>query len=221
MIAEAGILPQWPLITSSLIALAILIPAMLTYQWSALRQHRGAQHFFYGSVVVLSVLWNMQAGILPGLSFHVMAITAVTLMMGWRLALLSTLLMQTVLVLTGKIWWGSLGYSYLLSCVLPVLFSYGFYKLVYSRLSHNPFVYILVAGFLNAGLTHAFSDILQSAALWQLNIHSFNAIWHDYLRYLPMMMFPEGVINGMFITGMVVFHSRWMSTFDEDSYFGR
>jgi len=32
-------------------------------------------------------------------------------------------------------------------------------------------------------------------------------------------MFPEGVVNGMFITGMVVYHSRWLSTFDEDSYF--
>ena len=29
-------------------------------------------------------------------------------------------------------------------------------------------------------------------------------------------MFPEGVVNGMFITGMVVFHSRWLSTFDDE-----
>jgi len=124
-----------------------------------------------------------------------------------------------LLVIMGKLWWGALGYSYLLSGVLPVLFSYGFYLLVYNRLRHNPFVYILVAGFINAGFTHAFSDLLQGAGLWLLGVHSPDSIWHDYLRYLPMMMFPEGVVNGMFITGMVVFHSRWMSTFDEDSYF--
>ena len=220
MIREAGILPLWPLISSALVALVILLPALATYRWNALRKHRGAQHFFFGSVVVLSLLWSLQAGILPGLSFHVMAVTAVTLMMGWRLALLATLMMQLMLVVSGKLWWGALGYSYLLSCVMPVLFSYGFYKLVYRRLSHNPCIYILIAGFLNAGMTHAFSDVLQSLALWQLGIHSFNAIWHDYLRYLPMMMFPEGVVNGMFVSGMVVFHSRWLSTFDEDSYFG-
>ena len=56
-------------------------------------------------------------------------------------------------------------------------------------------------------------------SLWQLDVYTLDKVWHNYLRYLPLMMFPEGVINGMFITGMVVFNSRWLSTFDEDSYF--
>lgn len=219
MIKDAGLLPMWALLLAALLSLAALIPALLTYHWQALRTHRGAQHFFAGSVVALAVLWNMQAGILPGLSFHLMGITALMLLMGWRLALLSTFLVQLLLVASGKLWWGALGYSYLLSSVLPILFSYVFYLLVYTRLTHNPFVYILVAGFLNAGFTHAFSDLIQGFSLWGLGIYPLDLIWHDYLRYLPMMMFPEGVVNGMFISGMVAFHTRWLSTFDEDSYF--
>jgi len=219
MIDKHDLIPLWALIAASITALIILIPALITYHWPSLFSHRGSQHFFFGSVVALSVLWNMQAGILPGLSFHVMGVTAITLMMGWRLALLAVLFVQMVLVVTGKLWWGAAGYSYLLTGVLPVLFSYGFYLCVFNRLMHNPFVYILVAGFINAGFTHAFSDLLQSGALWQLDVYPLEKIWHDYLRYMPMMMFPEGVVNGMFISGMVVFNSRWMSTFDEDSYF--
>ncbi|WP_430461352.1 energy-coupling factor ABC transporter permease [Thalassolituus sp. LLYu03] len=219
MIRDAVLLPDWALWSSALVALAVLLFAIRTYHWPALRDNRSAQHFFAGSVVALAVLWNMQAGILPGLSFHLMGITAVVLLMGWRLALVVTLLMQVVLTLTGKLWWGALGYSYLLSCVVPVLFSYAFYLVVVQRLRRNPFVYILIAGFINAGLTHAVSDISQSLALWWLNVYTLDLIWHDYLRYLPLMMFPEGVVNGMFISGMVVFHTRWLSTFDEDSYF--
>ena len=219
MIDRPDLLPVWALYASSALALAILIPALFTYHWHSLFSNRQAQHFFFGGVVALSVLWNMQAGILPGLSFHVMGVTALMPLMGWRLALLAMLLIQLVLVATGKLWWGGLGYSYLFTGVLPVLFSYGFYLCVFNRLVRNPFVYILVAGFLNAGFTHAFSDVLQALSLWQLDVYTLDKVWHNYLRYLPLMMFPEGVINGMFITGMVVFNSRWLSTFDEDSYF--
>jgi uncharacterized membrane protein len=216
---DSGLLPEMALWWSAILSVLLLIPALLSYNWQALLNLRGAQHFFFGSVVVLALLWNMQAGILPGLSFHLMGVTAITLMMGWRLALLSVLLVQVILVLVGKLWWAALPYQFLLAGALPVLFSYGFYLLVYRRLAHNPFIYILVAGFLNAGLTHGFSDFLQALSLWLLDVHPMELIWRDYLRYLPMMMFPEGVVNGMFITGMVVYHSRWLSTFDEDSYF--
>ena len=219
MIRDAVILPDWVLIVSAVAAALLLFFAARTYHWTSLRANRNAQHFFAGAIVALGILWNMQAGIVPGLSFHVMGVTALTLLMGWRLALVAIFGVQILLVLTGKLDWRALGYSYLLCAALPVLFSYGFYRLVYARLLHNPFVYILVGGFINAGVTHAFSDLIQSASLWALGVHTADLIWHDYLRYLPMMMFPEGVVNGMFITGMVVFNSRWLSTFDEDSYF--
>ena len=219
MIDSPDLLPAWALYASAFLSLVVLVAALMGYHWQSLLTNRGAQHFFFGGIVALAILWNMQAGILPGLSFHVMGVTALTLMTGWRLALLGMLLVQLVLVATGKLWWGALGYSYLLTGLLPVLFTYAFYLCVYNRLIRNPFVYILVAGFLNAGLTHAFSDLLQAAALWQMEVYTLAKVWHDYLRYMPLMMFPEGVINGMFITGMVVFNSSWLSTFDEDSYF--
>lgn len=219
MIRDAVILPDWVLWAAALISTALLLFAGGTYRWTAMRDNRSLQHFFAGAIVALGILWNMQAGIIAGLSFHVMGVTALTLLMGWRLALVAIFAVQILLILTGKLDWRALGYAYLLCAALPVLFSYGFYRLVYTRLMHNPFVYILVAGFINAGITHAFSDLIQGGALWALGVHTADLIWHDYLNYLPMMMFPEGVVNGMFITGMVVFHSRWLSTFDEDSYF--
>merc|ERR1711879_233022 len=128
-------------------------------------------------------------------------------------------LTQSGLVMVGQLEWQMLGYQLLFGCLLPVAFSFWFYCMVYKRLSHNPFIYILVAGFMNAGMTHAFADVINSASYWLLGVYSLDLIWHDYLRYLPLMMFPEGVVNGMFISWMVVFHSRWLSTFDEDSYF--
>ncbi|PIQ40183.1 MAG: hypothetical protein COW58_07390, partial [Thalassolituus sp. CG17_big_fil_post_rev_8_21_14_2_50_53_8] len=76
---DSGLLPEMALWWSAILSVLLLIPALLSYNWQALLTLRGAQHFFFGSVVVLALLWNMQAGILPGLSFHLMGVTAITL----------------------------------------------------------------------------------------------------------------------------------------------
>ncbi|PID42840.1 MAG: hypothetical protein CSB48_08425 [Proteobacteria bacterium] len=212
-------LPQTLLAVSGGLSLLVLLIAARQVNWSVFSHHLAAQHLFLGSVVAVSVFWYMRAGVLPGMYFHILGYTSLMLMMGWPLALMAASLAQCLMVISGKTTWIEAGYQYFFYSVLPVLFSYGFYLFVYRRLTHNPFVYILVAGFLNAGFTHAFTDVIRSFMMWQLDIHPFSLIWHDYLRYLPLMMFPEGVVNGMFVTGMVVFHSRWLSTFDEDSYF--
>ncbi|MDP2505436.1 energy-coupling factor ABC transporter permease [Oceanobacter sp. 3_MG-2023] len=212
-------LPDWLLGLMSLVSLGLLGWSIYSYRWSALIEHRPAQHLFFGSVLVMVLFWQAKAGILPGLGFHILALTSVTLMMGWRLALVATAMMQLVLALSGQFEWQTLGYHYLIQTALPIGFTYGFYSLVYLRLPHNPFIYILVAGFLNAGVTHAFLDLLQSAIYALSGTYTVDKIWHDYLRYLPLMMFPEGVVNGMFISGMVAFHTEWLSTFNEESYF--
>lgn len=201
------------------LSLFILIWTAMKYSWSVLVENRTAQHLFFGSILIITLFWKMEAGVLPGLSFHIIGFTAITLMMGWKLALVAAAWVQVSLVLIGHHDWQMLGYHYLIQSVLPIVFTYGFYWLVYRRLAHNPFIYILVAGFLNAGFTHAFSDILQGASLFITGLYQLEDIWHNYWRYLPLMMFPEGVVNGMFISGMVAFHTRWLSTFDEESYF--
>ncbi|KZZ42421.1 hypothetical protein A3759_14400 [Thalassolituus sp. HI0120] len=212
-------IPYSLLLTTAVVSLLVMAFAARAVSWGALKEYRGTQHFFWGSVVVLAVFWQMRAGILPGMHFHILGYTSIMLLMGWPLALIAAAFVQLIMLLTGKLEWLEFGFQYLFFSVLPILFSYAFYLVVYRRMVHNPFVYILVAGFFNAGFTHAFSDVLRSGLMWGLDIHSWDTIWRDYLRYLPMMMFPEGVVNGMFIAGMVAFHNRWLSTFDEDSYF--
>lgn len=216
-----GIFPSFFLVLCAVVSAVWVGWAAWGSNWSALFSNRSAQHFFFGSSLVMAAFWFMQAGVLPGLSFHILALTAVTLMMGWRLTMVAATLTQLGLTLVGQVEWSMLGYQLLFGCLMPIAFSFWFYCMVYKRLTHNPFIYILVAGFLNAGFTHAFSDLINSASYWLAGSYSLGQIWYDYLRYLPLMMFPEGVVNGMFISGMVAFHSRWLSTFDEDSYFSK
>jgi len=205
---------------ADILAVLLLIYILFTINWPVLRRRQGTHHFFAGAIIVIAGLWLMRAGIKPGLHFHILGVTALTLLMGWRLALLACAFVLAIMLIAGRLLPEDMGISFLLGCALPVLITYQFYQQVYRRLPHNPFVYILVAGFLNAGVTQACYAVILSAWYMHIELWSASVVWNDLLTYLPLMMFPEGITNGMFIAGMVSFHPRWLSTFDEDSYFG-
>ena len=38
----------------------------------------------------------------------------------------------------------------------------------------------------------------------------------DNAALLPLIMFPEGFINGVLVTALVVFHPEWVRLFSED-----
>ncbi|WP_315982595.1 hypothetical protein [Aliamphritea spongicola] len=43
-------------------------------------------------------------------------------------------------------------------------------------------------------------------------------IHNEYIQYLPLIMFPEGLLNGIIMTAMMVFHPDWIRTFDAKAY---
>ena len=47
--------------------------------------------------LVLAILWRIKAGILPGLELHILGVTAVTLILGWRLAIFASSLASLLL----------------------------------------------------------------------------------------------------------------------------
>ena len=91
---------QW-LITAVLFAV-ILLNAVRSVDWSALRKDNALQHSFFGAAVILGFVWQLRAGISPGLAIHIFGITVITLMLGWALAVLAGLLALVITVITGR-----------------------------------------------------------------------------------------------------------------------
>ena len=90
---------QW--VITFLLFAVILLAAVRSVDWGKLRQDTSLQHTFFGAAVALGFLWQLRAGISPGLSIHVFGITLVTLMLGWGLAVLAGLLALVITVKTG------------------------------------------------------------------------------------------------------------------------
>jgi uncharacterized membrane protein len=54
--------------------------------------------------------------------------------------------------------------------------------------------------------------------LWTGGVYTFDELVHEYLRYLPLFMIPEGFANGAFVTGLMVLHPDRLTTLDQRRY---
>ena len=81
-----------------------------------------------------------------------------------------------------------------------------------------PFLGIFFCGFFGAGLSVAAAGVLMCLMLWSSGVYTFETLVHEYLRYLPLFMIPEGFVNGVFVTGLMVFHPDRLTTLDQRRY---
>jgi uncharacterized membrane protein len=207
---------QW-LVTAVLFVL-ILVAALRSIDWQALRKDQALQHSFFGAAVVLGFLWQLRAGISPGLAIHIFGLTVITLMLGWGLAVLSGLLALVITVILGKeppIMYAANG---LITVMIPALVTHAIMRWERRRNFRNFFAYIFFCGFFGAGISVAIAGLSMCLLLWTSGTYDFDELVHEYIRYLPLFMLPEGFINGVFVTGLMVFHPDRLTTLDQRRY---
>ncbi|WP_286236797.1 energy-coupling factor ABC transporter permease [Neptuniibacter halophilus] len=213
-----GLLSTGWLIAAAPIYLFALLQAARHAPWRVLGDNRVLQHMLGGATALLAVLWTMRAGISPGLGIHFLGITVMTLVFGWDLAILAASVVLLAMALIGKESWDGLLINGICSVLLPVAATYLICFFVERRLQKNFFIFLFVCGFIGAAVATAVAGLSTSAVLWLDGVYDLNKIYHEYIRYLPLIMFPEGLLNGIFLTGMLVFHPDWVRTFDAKGY---
>ena len=175
-------------------------------------------HVFFGSCVVLLMLWNTGVGVLPALNFHLLGVTAVTLMFGWAYAVFAVLLVAMGTVINQGGAWDGIGLNALVTGCIPIALTHSMLRLAQKRLPHNFFVYVYINGFLAAGLSIIATSSV--GALLLLVADAGNAAWLNYQFYpfLPLIFFSEAITNGMIMTALVALRPAWVTTFDDNLY---
>lgn len=207
---------QW--IITIILFLAILVRALRSIDWQVFRRDETLQHTFFGVAVVLGFLWHLRAGISPGLSIHIFGITLVTLMLGWALAVLAGLLALVITVITGQEPLLMFAANGLVTVMVPALVSHGIMLWERRRNFRNFFAYIFFCGFFGAGISVAMAGTVMCLMLWTSGVYTFGELVHEYVRYLPLFMIPEGFANGAFVTGLMVLHPDRLTTLDQRRY---
>ena len=197
--------------------LAVLIAAW-SFDWRTWLQDKTRHHLCFGAAIALVPLWMMQAGIKTGLEVHFLGLTTLVLLLGWRMGVLMASLSLLLVTSFGFEAWTMLGPNLLLGVIIPLSASYLFFLLTYSYLYRHLFVYIFVAGFLNAALTITLKTLLFSGFMVWSEQYNWQVVFDNYLSILPLLLLPEALLNGMAITVLVVFKPEWMRTYRDRDY---
>lgn len=184
--------------------------------WKVLAQP-GNLNVFLGATVVLLGLWLIKAGIRPGLNFHLLGATALTLMFRpWFAILALALVIAGLTIHTGQ--YAAYPANVLLMAILPVSISWAIYRFVDRKMPNHMFIYIFLNCFFGAGITIALVGIASTFLATALGIYRLDYLLDNYLPFYMLMAWAEAFATGMILTLLVVYKPEWVATFDDLRY---
>lgn len=209
--------PDWLLGAGWLVCALLAIHAVRVVRWQALIN---APFFkvYPGFVVGILVLWLLKAGVIEGLSVHLLGLTAFTLMFGAELAFLGTLAVYLLLAAKGSLALASVGLNALLIGVVPIVFTSAFHQWMKRLAPKNVFSFIFLSAYLNAALGLLFTVLLLAGFLWASGSQPADLLTSNLLRITPMLMLPEGFLNGGVAAVLVMFRPHWVAAYDDNFY---
>ncbi len=218
MLINPDLIPAPLLLALGLLMLVCLAIAVRYAPWEALRAVPTRVHLVLGTSLGCTCLWLMSIRLGEVASVHLLAMTSVTLVLGWCLALLagSLALLAQLLILGEPL--SALPAAWLLSVAVPASLSHWLVSRLPRR--QNLFLYTLGGGFAGGMLCALTVAVLATGFLWLIGETALASRALEAWPLLALVLFPEGFINGMLVTAACVFFPGAVKTFDEGLYFG-
>ncbi len=176
------------------------------------------QHLVLGASVSVFALWLFRVGIFDGLDVHFLWLTALTLVLGMRWALLSGFIALLVSTLTGYDSWQMFGVNGVVGVGIPIVVSYLIYSFTFHKLPKHFFIYVFVCAFLCGALMIALKMILLGGYYYLDGLYEWQIVYDNYIQLIPLMLFSEGMLNGMTITLLIIYRPTWVYTFYDKYY---
>ena len=83
----------------------------------------------------------------------------------------------------------------------------------------NMFVYVFVCAFFPAALGIAIKMGLIGGFYTLNGTYPWDVVVDNYEVLIPLMLFPEAMLNGMTMTLLVIYKPDWVYTFNDKHYF--
>ena len=214
----AGELFSTQFLMLSAVATSVILVAALRYApWRKLLD-RSNSNVFFGALVSMLMLWVLRTEMEEGLVFHLSAMTALTLMFGWSMAVIGGSLVLSAVILFGMGDWSGFFPSAIVEVILPASLTWLLLLLVRASLPKNFFIYVFINAFLTGGVVAVISALVAMLFLLYGTHYTWQMLNHSYLPYFPLMFFPEAVLNGWIMTIMVGLKPEWVFSFRDEEY---
>lgn len=202
---------------AAILYILILILALANAPWHKLGNGK-TLHLYLGTCVALMILWGIKANTIPGLEYHYLGATLLTLMFGWQLAYIAVNIILAAIIINGGGDWQSFPMNTLIMGIVPIIVSHIIYKLVEAKLPNHFFIYVFLNAFFGAALALTALIALSACVLMLGGVYTMEQLSSDYFPVIPLMAFPEAFITGALITSMVIMRPNWVSTFSDSRY---
>ena len=203
---------------SVLLAAAILLFALMMAPWEKIRRDNHAQNVYFGTIVVLYIIWMIRAELPTGLNFHLLGASLVCLLFEWQFALFATAIVVLIHTTLGSLPWENYALNWLTLGVLPVIFTRVMLYIVQRYLPLNYFLYIFINCFFVAGVSVYLAGSLSAIWLYYFLDYSSHLVLDQFLPTLFLMVLPEAVTTGIIMTMLVVYKPTWVATFHDRWY---
>lgn len=216
-LVSANIPAQWSIALWLVLAVLFVVMAKQA-AWSMLKSPANL-NVFLGATVALLGLWLINAGVRPGLNFHLLGATALTLMFRpWFAILALALVIAGLTIHNGQ--YNAYPANLLLMGVLPVSVSWAIYRIVDGRLPNHMFVYIFLNCFFGAGIAMALVGGGSTLFAAISGAYHLDYLLENYLPFYLLMAWAESFSTGMIMTLLIVYRHEWVATFDDRRYLG-
>lgn len=200
-------------------ALAIIYYAVINRSVLGLLRQPLVQALFGAASCILMVLWQLK-GQLPQLPpIHFLGLTTLVIVLGLRLSVLVVPIALGLPVLIFALPWMPQPAAinephhnqWLWQCLVMLIVTvqtYGLLLLTQKWLPRQLFVVIFVGGFFNSIVCSISYLLLMALVYSQLGLSNHNI--SEYLTITPLLAFPEGLLNGMVLTILLVYRPQWL-----------
>ncbi len=198
------------------LALALAALVLRGANWRMLRDSANLNVFLAATVAVLG-LWLIKTGVKPGLNFHLLGATALTLMFRPLFALLAIALITAAI----SLWHGQYAAfpaNWLIMGAVPVGVSWTLFRLIDGKLPNHLFIYVFLNAFFGAALAILAVGGVSTAFAALAGAYPLDYLLEDYLPYYLLIAWSEAFATGMLVTLMVVYKPEWVATFDDRRY---
>lgn len=205
-------------------AWAVWIPLFALSVWRApwaRLQDNEQINVWLGMIVMLTLIWSLNAGVKPGLSMHLLGATVFTLCFGRHLAFVGLSVVLSGITLNGASGFFAFAINALITVGIAVLVSHTISRLVARHLPKHLFVFIFVNGFFDAALTVMSVGLASTLLMGFSAVYEFEYLTSEYLPYFILLGFSEAWLSGMVLTLFVVYRPNWVVAFDDSLYLAK
>ena len=195
----------------------VLLVALRSAPWRRLADPAQLQ-VWLGAMVTVLALWQIKAGIKPGLDLHLIGASALTLISGPQLAIAGLTVVLLLSAAFGADTLAGVAYAGLMLIAVPVALTGLVVRLCDRYLPRHLFIYLFVAVFFGTALATAVTALAVYAVLAVASVYPAQYLYSEYLPYFLLLAWPEAFLTGMALTLMTVFRPQWVATFADGNH---